>query len=94
MKPNYRKSWAGNLLMWSDVTVGPCFKVKLGQPNLKVSRKHWILLCITEFPDNDKYLAGLCKYMEVALKVDSKNYINITSSLVARFFTLFRVFQL
>ena len=21
-KPTYRKSWAGNLLMWSDLTVG------------------------------------------------------------------------
>ena len=35
-KPIYRKSWAGNLLVWSDLTVGPSFKVKRGQPNLKV----------------------------------------------------------
>ena len=35
MKPTYRKSWAGNLLMWSDLTLSPCFKVKRGQPNLK-----------------------------------------------------------
>ena len=35
-KPTYRKSWAGNLLVWSDLTVGPSFKVKRGQPNLKV----------------------------------------------------------
>ena len=27
-KPTYRKSWAGNLLMWSDLTLGPSFKVK------------------------------------------------------------------
>ena len=26
----YRKSWAGNLLMWSDLTLGPSFKVKRG----------------------------------------------------------------
>ena len=26
----YRKSWAGNLLMWSDLTLDPSFKVKLG----------------------------------------------------------------
>ena len=32
----YRKSWAGNLLVWSDLTLGPSFKVKQGQPNLKV----------------------------------------------------------
>ena len=23
----YRKSWAGNLLMWSDMTLGPSFEV-------------------------------------------------------------------
>ena len=28
MKPTYNKSWAGNLLMWSDMTLGPSFKVK------------------------------------------------------------------
>ena len=22
-KPTYRKSWAGNLLVWSDLTLGP-----------------------------------------------------------------------
>ena len=35
-KPTYRKSWAGNLLVWSDLTFGPSFKVKRVQPNLKV----------------------------------------------------------
>ena len=29
-KPTYRKSWAGNLLMWLDMTLGPSFKVKRG----------------------------------------------------------------
>ena len=28
MKPIYRKSWSGNLLVWSDLTLGPSFKVK------------------------------------------------------------------
>ena len=27
-KPTYRKSWAGNLLVWKDLTLGPSFKVK------------------------------------------------------------------
>ena len=27
-KPNYRKSWAVSLLMWSDLTLDPSFKVK------------------------------------------------------------------
>ena len=35
-KPTYRKSWAGNLLAWLDLTLGPSFKVKRGQPNLEV----------------------------------------------------------
>ena len=26
----YRKSWAGNLLVWSDLTLGLSFKVKRG----------------------------------------------------------------
>ena len=28
MKPTYRISWDGNLLMWSDLTLSPSFKVK------------------------------------------------------------------
>ena len=35
-KPTYRKSWAGNLLVWSDLTFDPFFKVKRGYPYLKV----------------------------------------------------------
>ena len=27
-KPTYMKSWVGNLLMWSDLTLDPSFKVK------------------------------------------------------------------
>ena len=29
-KPTYRKSWAGNLLVWADLTLDPSFKVKRG----------------------------------------------------------------
>ena len=29
-KPTYRKSWAGNLLVWSDLTLDLSFKVKGG----------------------------------------------------------------
>ena len=48
-KPTYRKSWAGNLLVWSDLTLGPSFKVKrvqpnLIQPNLKVLITHLLLV--------------------------------------------------
>ena len=27
VKPTYMKSWARNLLMWSDLTLGPFFEV-------------------------------------------------------------------
>ena len=29
-KPTYIKAWTGNLLVWSDLTMGPSFKVKRG----------------------------------------------------------------
>ena len=31
-KPNYRKSWAGNLLLRSDLTLDPSFKVNEDSP--------------------------------------------------------------
>ena len=31
VKPTYRKSWTGILLMWSDLTLEPSFKAKQGQ---------------------------------------------------------------
>ena len=37
MKPTYRKSWAGNLLLFSDLTLGPSFKVKQWFDNAFVS---------------------------------------------------------
>ena len=36
MKPTYRKSCFGNFLIWSDLILGPSFKVKRGGPNLRV----------------------------------------------------------
>ena len=45
VKPTYRKSWARNLLIWSDLTLNPLFKVKEGQPNLKVLITHSLLVC-------------------------------------------------
>ena len=44
LKPTYRKPWAGNLLMWSDLILGPSFKVKQGQPNLKVLITHLLFV--------------------------------------------------
>ena len=43
-KPTYRKSWAGNLLVWSALTLSPSFKVKRGYPNLKVLINRLLLI--------------------------------------------------
>ena len=40
----YMKSWVGNFLMWSDLTLNPPFKVKQGYPNLKVLITHLLLV--------------------------------------------------
>ena len=44
MKTTYRKICVGNLLMWSDLTLGPSFKVKRLCPNLKVPISSLLLL--------------------------------------------------
>ena len=58
-KPTYRKSWAGNLLVWSDLTLGPSFKVKEGYPKLKVLITHLslILEVYNAKPTHTKYWA-------------------------------------
>ena len=33
-QPTFWKSWARNLMLWSDLTLGPSFKVKRAWPNL------------------------------------------------------------
>ena len=42
--PTYRKSCAGNLLVWSDLSLGPSLKVKCGWANLKVLITHLLLV--------------------------------------------------
>ena len=44
VKPTCRKSWARNLLMWSHLALDPSFKVKRGQPNLKVLKTCLLLV--------------------------------------------------
>ena len=44
VKPTHRKSWAGNLLLCSDLTLGPYFNIKRGRPNLKVRIIHLLLI--------------------------------------------------
>ena len=43
-KTIYKKSWAGNLLVWSDLTLGPSLKVKRGQPKVKVPKTRLLLV--------------------------------------------------
>ena len=46
MKPTYRRSWAGNLLMFSDLTLGPSFKVKRWFTGFGELSFWWIQICI------------------------------------------------
>ena len=46
MKPSYRWSWAGNLLMFLDLTVGPSFKVKRWFTGFGELSFRWIQICI------------------------------------------------
>ena len=46
MKPTYRMSWAGNLLMFSDLTLGLSFKVKRWFTGFGELSFQWIQICI------------------------------------------------
>ena len=46
MKPTYRRSWAGNLLMFSDLTLGPSFKVKRWFTGFGELSFRWIQICV------------------------------------------------
>ena len=46
VKPTYRKSWAGNFLMWSDLTIGPSCKVKRWFTGCGELSFRWVQICI------------------------------------------------
>ena len=46
MKPTYRRSWAGNLLMFSDLTLGSSFEVKRWFTGFGELSFWWIQICI------------------------------------------------
>ena len=48
MKPTYRRSWGGNLLMFSVLTLGPSFKIKRWFTGFGELSFRWIQICITE----------------------------------------------
>ena len=45
-KPTYRKSLAGNLLVWSNLTLDPSFKVKRWFTGFGELSFRWIQICI------------------------------------------------
>ena len=45
-EPTYRKSWTGNLLVLSDLTLGPSFKVKRWFTGFGYFSFRWIQICI------------------------------------------------
>ena len=66
MQPTNRKSWAGNLLMWSDLVLGPSFKVKrwftgFGELSLHGDPQ------LGQFGRSLVYLSGSCKPRLVSL---------------------------
>ena len=59
MKSTHRKSWAGNLLMWSDLTLSSSFYIKRGRPNLKVLTRLLLVLEVCNVkPTHRKSWAG------------------------------------
>ena len=45
-KPTHRKSWTRNLVVWSDLTLGPSFKVKQCFTGFGELSFWWIQICI------------------------------------------------
>ena len=61
MKPTYRRSWTGNLLMFSYLTLGPSFKVKRWFTGFGELSFWWIQICIGSPMCRSSYLVNfLC----------------------------------
>ena len=54
-KPTYGKSWAKNLLVWSDLTLGPSFKVKRWFTGFGELSFRWIQICIGSLMRKSSY---------------------------------------
>ena len=71
-KPTYRKSWAGNLLMWSDLTSSPSFNIKRGRPNLKVLITCLLLIlevCNVKPTHRKSWAGNLLIFLDLTFKV-------------------------
>ena len=59
MKPTYRRSWAGNLLMFSDLTLCPSFKVNRWFTGFGELSFRWIQICIGSPMRRSSYFSNL-----------------------------------
>ena len=63
VKPTCRISWAGNLLMWSDFTLGPSFNVRRWFTGFSELSFRWIEICISS------PMLGSCFYLVLHKKI-------------------------
>ena len=68
MKPTYRISWPGNLLMLPDLTFDPSFKVKRWFTGFDELSFWWIHICICS-PMHRSSLNMLFKYFLVSYNI-------------------------
>ena len=61
VKATYRKSWAGNLLMCSVLTLGPSFKVKQWFTGFDELSLRWIQICIDSPMRRYSSVCKVCK---------------------------------
>ena len=60
-KPTYRKSWAGNVLVWLDLTLDPFFKVERGYCICSISLNNYLPV-LTYFLHLNNYLVTFLHY--------------------------------
>ena len=64
MKPTYRKSWAVNLLMFSDSTLHPSFKVKQWFTGFGELSFQWIQICIGSLMRRSSLFGALRRFQQ------------------------------
>ena len=87
MKSTHRKSRAGNLLM-SDLTLGPSFKVKRGQPNFKVLITRLLLVpevCNVKPTYRKLYAGNLLMWSDLTLGPPSRSNEDSSAGIVYRY---------
>ena len=67
MKPTYTRSWAGNLLMFSDLTLGHSFKVKRWFTGVGELSFRWMQICIGSPMRRSSFAIELCCFNTLSL---------------------------